>query len=183
MSLGSSMFNSMADGISSMADSVYNAATGCINSAIEWIKGLPGQAITWGSDMINGFANGIYAAAQAVVDRVKSIASTIASYLHFSCPDVGPLSEYESWMPDFMQGLAAGIERNKFKVVEAVKGLTSDMAVNVGTKATSTPAFAGAAGNTMYQNNYISSPKALTPSETARQVRTQTQRMVAKLKK
>ncbi len=183
MSLGSSMFNSMADGISSMADSVYNAATGCISSAIEWIKGLPGQAITWGSDMINGFANGIYAAAQAVVDRVKSIASTIASYLHFSCPDVGPLSEYESWMPDFMQGLAAGIERNKFKVVEAVKGLTSDMAVNVGTKATSTSAFGTAGGSTMYQTNYISSPKALTPSETARQVRTQTQRMVAKLKK
>ncbi|MEG2617755.1 MAG: hypothetical protein RR998_08330 [Oscillospiraceae bacterium] len=181
--LGSSMFSGMANGISSMAGSVYSAATGCINSAISWIIGLPGQAFTWGLDMINGFANGIYAAAQAVVDKVKNIASTIASYLHFSCPDVGPLSEYESWMPDFMRGLAAGIERNKYKVVEAVKGLTNGIAVNIGTKATGSPALVAPGGGTMYQTNYISSPKALTPSETARHVRAQTQRMVAKLKK
>jgi phage-related protein len=66
----------------------------------------------------------------AVGDAVKSVADKIKSFLHFSVPDEGPLTEYEEWMPDFMQGLAKGIERSKGLVTDAVKGLASDMVVN-----------------------------------------------------
>ena len=31
------------------------------------------------------------------------------NYLYFSVPDKGSLTEFESWMPDFMKGLAQGI--------------------------------------------------------------------------
>ena len=40
------------------------------------------------------------------------VAETIKSFLHFSVPDEEPLTEYESWMPDFMSGLAKGIQRD-----------------------------------------------------------------------
>lgn len=40
------------------------------------------------------------------------VAETIKPFLHFSVPDEGPLTEYESWMPDFMSGLAKGIQRD-----------------------------------------------------------------------
>lgn len=39
-------------------------------------------------------------------DAVKSVADKIKSFLHFSVLDEGPLTDYESWMPDFMKGLA-----------------------------------------------------------------------------
>ena len=45
-------------------------------------------------------------------------------------PDEGPLTEYESWMPDFMSGLANGIEKSKGMVKDAVSGLAADMVVN-----------------------------------------------------
>ena len=58
------------------------------------------------------------------------MANTIRSYLHFSVPDEGPLTDYESWMPDFMSGLAKGIEQSKDMVTKAVDNLAADMVVN-----------------------------------------------------
>lgn len=60
----------------------------------------------------------------------KSVADKIKSFLHFSVPDEGPLTDYESWMPDFMGGLAKGIEKSKSMVAKAVEGLASDMVIN-----------------------------------------------------
>ena len=63
----------------------------------------------------------------AVSDAVKGVANNIKAKLHFSRPDEGPLREYETWMPDFMDGLAKGINANKNKVVDAVQGMASQM--------------------------------------------------------
>lgn len=46
-------------------------------------------------------------------DAVSSVGEAIASVLHFSRPDEGPLREYEKWMPDFIGGLARGIEGSR----------------------------------------------------------------------
>lgn len=63
-------------------------------------------------------------------DAVCSVADTIKSFLHSSVPDEGLLTEYESWMPDFMSGLAKGIEKSKGMVKDSVSGLMADMMVN-----------------------------------------------------
>ena len=41
------------------------------------------------------------------------------SHLHFSVPDEEPLTDYESRMPDFMKGLARGIEMGRGLVKQA----------------------------------------------------------------
>ena len=80
--------------------------------------------------MIQGFINGILGSIGGIIDAVKNVGSTIASYLHFSRPDVGPLREYETWMPDFMGGLAKGIEKSRSMIQNAVKDVASDMILN-----------------------------------------------------
>ena len=40
------------------------------------------------------------------------------------------MTEYESWMPDFMQGLAKGIEKSKSVVADAIEGVSKDMTIN-----------------------------------------------------
>ena len=59
-----------------------------------------------------GLVKGITGSIGAVVGAVKNVASAIASYIHFSRPDIGPLRMYEQWMPDFMAGLSRGITDN-----------------------------------------------------------------------
>ena len=45
----------------------------------------------------------------AVADTISEVAGTIAEFLHFSEPDKGPLSNFNSWMPDMMKQMAEQI--------------------------------------------------------------------------
>lgn len=119
------VFNSVVSGISSAMSGVYNAVRNGFNSAINFIRSLPGQAVAWGRDFINGLKNGIMAGVNGIVNAVKGVANKIRSFLHFSRPDEGPLRDYETWMPDFMKGIASGIYDNMDlvqKAVDAVSG-------------------------------------------------------------
>ena len=81
-----------------------------------------------------------------LTDAVSGVADKIRSFLHFSVPDEGPLTEYESWMPDFMQGLAKGIEKSKAVVTNAIAGVTKDMTINANAMVDQS---GGAQGNAM----------------------------------
>ena len=71
--------------------------------------------------------DGIKSCIGKVKDAVSNVAETIKSFLHFSVPDIGPLADYESWMPDFMSGLASGIEKSKSLVSDAMSSVAGDM--------------------------------------------------------
>ena len=129
--IGSNMFTSMKNGIASTITGVKGAIVSGITTAIDWIKALPSQAVIWGKDMITGMINGIKSMVSGVGDAVKGVADKIRSFLHFSVPDVGPLTDYESWMPDFMTGLSQGIDANKYKVIDSIKSLTGNMSIGV----------------------------------------------------
>ena len=45
----------------------------------------------------------------SLINTVADVARSIWEYLHFSVPEKGALTDVEEWMPDFMKGLAKGI--------------------------------------------------------------------------
>ena len=98
---------------------------------MQYIKNLGTNAYDWGTDLIDGFVDGIKGAASKVTGAVSNVANKVTSYLHFSKPDVGPLREYESWMPDMMQGLADSLDASKSTLLDSVKNLSTEMAVNM----------------------------------------------------
>lgn len=142
--MGQNLMKFLSSGISGMGSSVINAVKNILNVAINWIKSLPSQAVQWGKDFIQGLAGGIISAARGLLDSVKSIANDIASFLHFSRPDRGPLRDYETWMPDMIAGMTDGIYRNAYKLKNAVSSLAAGVqsGMNGGYGA------AGASGNT-----------------------------------
>lgn len=155
--IGSNMFTAMKNGVNSTVHTVVTAVKSGIGSAVEWIKNLPSEALQWGKDIIYGIVDGIKRAASAVRDAVNGVAQSIRSFLHFSVPDEGPLTDYESWMPDFMTGLARGIEKSKYKVRNAIQALSTDISVGVNPRpGAPVPAFAGAGGNSTVNNYSIS---------------------------
>ena len=124
------VMNAIKTTVSNIWDSVKNAVTQKItaikdtivngfNAAVNFIKNLASQAFQWGADIINGIVNGIKNCIGKVADAVKGVANKIKSFLHFSVPDEGPLADFESWMPDFMQGLADGTQVRKARRQEA----------------------------------------------------------------
>lgn len=86
-------------------------------------------AFSWGSDIIDGIVGGIKSAVGKVKEAVSGVASNIKSFLGFSKPDTGPLSDFDTYMPDMMDLMAQGIAAGKGKVTTALQSLTEDMAV------------------------------------------------------
>jgi len=124
------MFTRMREGVNSTIGSVRSSIESGINNALNYLASLPGRAWNYGVDFVNGIANGIRSAMGRVEDAASALAAKIRSYLHFSVPDEGPLTDYEKWMPDFMAGLAEGINKSKHIVAEAVNGLSLDMKIS-----------------------------------------------------
>ena len=124
------VFNNIWSGIKGTMGKIVSSIKEGFNNAISFITSLPSKALQWGKDMIMGIVNGIKSCIGAVGDAVSSVANKIKSFLHFSVPDEGPLTDYESWMPDFMKGLAKGIEDSKSMVAKAVDGVAADMVLN-----------------------------------------------------
>ncbi len=106
------VFSSLLDGIKSVMGNVLGAVKDGFNAAIDFIKSLPAQALEWGRDIIGGLVDGIKSMIGNLVDSVKDVAGTIASFLHFSEPDVGPLSNFHTFMPDMIDLLVKGINDN-----------------------------------------------------------------------
>nr|DAL73162.1 MAG TPA: minor tail protein [Caudoviricetes sp.] len=126
----SNVFNNILSGIKTTVGNIASSIKSGFQTAISYITSLPSKALQWGKDIIMGIVNGIKSCISAVGDAVKSVADKITSFLHFSVPDEGPLTEYESWMPDFMQGLAKGINDRRGLIEKAVSGVASDMVIN-----------------------------------------------------
>lgn len=123
-------FQNLWNGIKNKVSGIKETIVSGFNSAVSFITNLAKSAYAWGADIIDGIVRGIRACISKVKNAVTDVANTIRSFLHFSVPDEGPLTDYESWMPDFMSGLAKGIEKSKSMVTKAVDGLASDMVIS-----------------------------------------------------
>lgn len=125
-----SAFNGIINAVKGAMGNVLNTVISGFSNVRNHITGLASQAFTWGRDLVMGIVNGIRSCIGAVADAASSVAGKIRSFLHFSVPDEGPLTDYESWMPDFMGGLAKGIEKSRSMIQNAVKDVASDMILN-----------------------------------------------------
>ena len=122
-------FKNLVSGIKDALSGLGGVVQRGFQSAIDFITSLPSQAIKWGKDFIQGLIDGIKSMIEKVKNTVSDVASTIRSFLHFSRPDVGPLRDYETWMPDFTQGLAKGIMDNIPVITRATRALANSMVV------------------------------------------------------
>ena len=123
----SGAFTAMWTGIKTTIGNIVTTIKTGFGTAVSFITGLAQSAVKWGTDIIDGIVNGIKKCIGKVKDAVSNVAETIKSYLHFSVPDEGPLTDYESWMPDFMGGLAEGIEKSRGLVTKEIEKLTDTM--------------------------------------------------------
>lgn len=112
-----------------LTGSPYGAAAGAIIGVIGNLLGtaIDTDANTWGGDLVKSMAGGMEKAAPEIAAAASDIGKTISSFLHFSCPDVGPLTEYETWMPDMVEGMAEGIRKNTYKIRDAAADLSGQL--------------------------------------------------------
>lgn len=128
-----------ADGINFLIDQGENA--------VSFFSGLPSKALTWGRDLVNNFVSGITATARKVTNAVKNIASTVKSFIGFSEPEKGPLSNFHTYAPDMMKLYSQGIKDNLWRVIDSMDSVAGQMqrAIPIPQINTPAPALATAA--------------------------------------
>ena len=97
------------------------------NDTARLFQNLASNARYWGYDIGKEIARGIFDSMDLVGEAARAVADLIDSYLGFSEPEVGPLSDFHTYMPDMMQLMAQGILQNLDKPQSAVERLASNM--------------------------------------------------------
>lgn len=104
--------------------SAFNGIISIFKRLGEMLKNIFSDLISklkqWGADMINGLIQGIKDKFNAVKDTIAEVAEIIASYLHFSVPDIGPLADADTYAPDMMKLFAQGITDNAHLITDAI---------------------------------------------------------------
>jgi TP901 family phage tail tape measure protein len=129
------LINNIRDGFKNGWGKIKNIWTNAIDGIKNKFSSMIQEAKKWGSDFIEGFKRGILGRIKSLFSAITSIPKKIRKLLHFSRPDEGPLRDYETWMPDMMDGLSKGIRDNTYKVEDEMKSLASKMNVNAYSKA------------------------------------------------
>ena len=79
------------------------------------------DALNWGKDLIKNFLDGIKQKWEDLKQGVRNVANTVKSFLGFSEPKEGPLSNFHTYAPDMMKLFAQGITQNEWRVTDAIK--------------------------------------------------------------
>lgn len=108
--------------------------TSAVNTIANKIKILnssrddsPFYPYTWGTHLAQNFADGLSSQSSYVDKAARTVAQTARNVLAFSVPKLGPLSDADMYGPDFMKLYAEGIEKSKYLVTDAVRGVASDV--------------------------------------------------------
>jgi len=128
---GVELVGAWAKGIVQAAGSVISAIGNIGQSIIDGIGNLISGAVNWGKDLIDNFTAGIRAFINKPIDAVKGLAGRIKSFLGFSEPEEGPLSNFHTYAPDMMALFAQGIEDNAGLITDAI-GKSFNFAPQIG---------------------------------------------------
>ena len=129
---------------------IVNALRNAVQAIKDEFKQMIDNAKKSGADFVNGFIDGIKSKVNGLINQVKKIAETIEEFLGFSTPEKGPLHKYNTWMPDFLNGLAKGIRQNENVVVSAMSSLAKSMVLPLDANASMNMALAGTDGGSYF---------------------------------
>jgi hypothetical protein len=124
-------WNSVTNAFGGIGNWFHNTFTDVYNKIKNIIGNLGPDALKWAQDMINQFVQGIENGVAAVGKAVSKVADKIASFLHHSKPDVGPLADDDTWMPDFMNLLSKGIDDNIDKIKNSALNIATTVSTSV----------------------------------------------------
>lgn len=140
------MARGVVQNISAVLSAIGQLGTGIWNAVSNIVSG----AWDWGKDLIENFVDGIKAFIHKPIEAISGLASRIKSFLGFSEPEEGPLSNFHTYAPDMMELFAKGITDNRDLITDAIGSafnVQGQIAGNTGGQTFTTPMAGGAPRN------------------------------------
>lgn len=145
------MMSSILQGASELSGAIIDgiSSLGSIISSV--LSVIAGSAFNWGYDIASQMASGINSGSYLVSHAVSRLASMVRSYLHFSEPDKGPLSDFHTYMPDMMKEMAKGIDENERYPEKAISNVAQMISDSMHIDAGLTGTLTGISNSVAYQ--------------------------------
>lgn len=131
---GVKLIGELARGIVQSVGTVVSAIGQIGKSIVDNIGNVVSNAVNWGKDLIDNFTDGIKKFINKPIEAVKGLAAKVKSFLGFSEPEEGPLSDFHTYAPDMMMLFAQGITDNAGLITRAI-GNSFDIAPAIGQSA------------------------------------------------
>lgn len=112
---------------------VGDALSGWWDEISEWFSNLADSALEWAGDMIDNFISGITNGITRVGDAVSGIADEVRSFLGFSEPEQGPLSNFHTFAPDMIDLFSQGIDESMGTLEDSLNNMGEVVADNMPT--------------------------------------------------
>lgn len=121
---GANLVGEFVSGINSRIASVGGSGREVAAMFKQSIMDIVNAAKNWGRDLIQNFVGGIKSKLGDLKNAASNMAQTVRGYIHFTKPDVGPLSDFDTYAPDMIDLFAKGIDANAYKIGDSFnKGL------------------------------------------------------------
>ena len=117
---GTEVIEKLIAGIKSMFSKLKNIARDAFKMIKDGIKEKLNDAKNWGRDLISNFIGGIKEKWDNLKDTLAHTAEAVKSFLGFSEPEEGPLSNFHTYAPDMMRLFAKGVKDNKKMLLDTV---------------------------------------------------------------
>lgn len=118
---GINLIRTIADGISGAIDFISTSVDTITSAISNAFSDLWESALTWGSDLISNFIDGIKQGWSNLKGTLGEFAEKISDWLGFSEPKEGPLSNFHTYAPDMMALFAKGIRDNEDLVTAQIE--------------------------------------------------------------
>lgn len=123
-------FKDVGEGLGFMAkeaDEKIQEIIGLFEGYGEYMYDLVDGAVSWGSDMIQNFIDGINQMWNDAKQVVSDFAEMIENFLGFSEPEKGALSDFHTFSPDMMALFAEGIRQKQKLVLTQAETLSENL--------------------------------------------------------
>lgn len=127
LNLGKSLIELVGNGIKAMSGAVTGFMKSTFDGALNYLKGLPKQALQWGKDLIAGFIDGMTSSVGGFLKGVGQIAGSITNTV---CNVLGihsPSTVFKGIGVNLMQSLAIGMKDGSGEVMETVDDLAAEL--------------------------------------------------------
>ena len=128
---GLALINNFVQGVKDYFSDLFETGKGIIGEMKAGIDERIDEAWNWGSDLIAGFKKGISDSWEGLKGTLSNTAKIVKDFLGFSVPEKGPLSDADTYGPDFMQLYANGIKSNAYRVKDAINDVARSMSMAV----------------------------------------------------
>ncbi len=112
--------NAWWEGFKRSSKKILDIGTEIIRTIGEGFVNSFSSVFQWGRDLIDNFTAGISSRWEKLRSTLSDVAGTVRSFLGFSEPEQGPLSNFHTYAPDMMKLFAQGIKDNEHLISDQI---------------------------------------------------------------